>query len=199
MRDIFINYSISKIKKQYSNYDDDKIAEIKYGLEGLYILITKSIIIFGIAFILNIVKELLLLLLFFNFLRFTGFGLHAKSSLKCLGSSTLVFIGIAIVSKYFIISIPIKLVVSLFCVANFLIFAPADTEKRPLINKRKRYIYKFVTTAISIIYTILLLLIKTNFITNIIMFSMVIEGVLINPLSYRLLGLRYDNYKYYNH
>lgn len=198
MKELFINYSINKVRKQFSNYDDNKLAEIKYGLEGLYILITKSIIIFAIAFILNIVKELLTLLLFFNFLRATGFGLHARSSMKCLGSSTLVFIGIPILCKYIVISFPIKLVISLICIANFLLYAPADTEKRPLVNKRKRCIYKIVTTAISIIYTLLLLFIKTDFLVNTILFSMIIEGVLINPLSYRLLGLRYGNYKYYN-
>lgn len=197
MRELFVTYSINKVKKQYSDFDEDKIAEIKYGLEGLYILITKSIVIFGIAIVLGIAKELLLLLLFFNSLRLTGFGLHAKSSMKCLSSSTVIFIGITLISKYVVISIPIRLVVALICTANFLLYAPADTEKRPLINKKKRSIYKIITTTLSLIYTILLIFIKTNFISNAILFSMVIESVLVNPLSYRLLGLRYDNYKYY--
>lgn len=197
MRELFINYSMKKIKGQYSNYNDNDLERIQYGLEGLYILITKTIIIFSIAFVLNIQKELLLLLLFFNCLRLTGFGLHAKSSGKCLGSSTLVFIGLSFLSKYLVVSFPVRLGVALLCTVNFIVYAPADTEKRPLVNKRKRRIYKVVTATISIIYTALLVLIKSNFISNIILFAMIIEGVLINPLSYKLLGLRYDNYKYY--
>ena len=47
---------------------------------------------------------------------------------------------------------------------------------------------KFISLILSLI---------SLFISNIILFAMIIEGVLINPLSYKLLGLKYDNYKYY--
>lgn len=197
MKELFITYSMKKIRKQYSDYDNNRLDKIQYGLEGLYILITKTIIIFSIAFIVGIIKELLLLVVFFNSLRLTGFGLHAKSSGGCLGSSTIVFIGLAFLSKFLVVSFPIRLVIALLCTANFILYAPADTEKRPLVNKRKRRIYKAITATISIIYTALIIFIKTNFISNIILFAMIIEGVLINPLSYKLLGLKYDNYKNY--
>lgn len=197
MRDLFIEHSIARIRKQFKEYDEDKIAEIKYGLEGLYIMVTKTIIIFGIAIILNIWKELLLLLLFFNLLRMPGFGLHAKSSGKCLISSTTIFIGLALLSKYISIPFLIRLIVAIFCTVNFCLYAPADTEKRPLINKKKRCIYKVIIVIIALIYTILQFIIKDSLILNILVFSMAIECVLINPLSYRFLGLRYDNYKYY--
>ena len=45
MRNLIIDNSLSFIKRNCS-YDDVKLAEIKYGLEAIYILITKSIIIF---------------------------------------------------------------------------------------------------------------------------------------------------------
>lgn len=197
MRDLFINYSISKIRKQYEDYDDDKIAEIKYGLEGLYILITKTIVIFTIAAIVGVVKELFILLIFFNILRLTGFGLHAKSSSKCLISSSLVFIGIAMMCKWLIVPFPIRLILSSLCVVNFIMYAPADTEKRPLINTKKRYVYKILTVMVSVIYTILQFLINDNFIANVITFAMIIEGTLIHPLIYRIFKFRYANYKYY--
>ena len=44
MRDLVINKSLLFIK-QNSSYNDEKLAEIKYGLESIYILITKTIII----------------------------------------------------------------------------------------------------------------------------------------------------------
>ena len=46
----------SSIRKQYPNYNDDKISEIMYGIEGIYLSITKAIIIFIIAIIFNLVK-----------------------------------------------------------------------------------------------------------------------------------------------
>lgn len=197
MKEVFLDYSMNKIRKQ-NIYDDEKLAEIKYGLEGLYITITKSIFIFAIAFVLHIFKELLLLLVFFNFLRMTGFGLHAKKSKNCLFSSTTIFVILAFASKYLVLSLPIRLTISCFCVLNLALFSPADTEKRPLINKKRRIIYKVITTAIATIYTVLQFILTDNFLLNSMIFGMMIESVLVNPLSYQLLGFRYNNYKYYN-
>lgn len=197
MREQFLTYSMNKVREQ-SSYDEDKLDEIRYGLEGIYILVTKSIVIFSIAIILHIFWELLLLLVFFNLLRMTGFGLHAKSSKGCLVGSTAVFIGLTLASKYISFSLPIRLAVSIICVINLAIFAPADTEKRPLVNKKKRIIYRLLTTIIAIIYTILQFIITDNFLLNSLVIGLLIESVLVNPLSYRLLGLRYNNYKYYN-
>lgn len=196
MREFFINYSMKTIKKQFV-YSDDKLDEIKYGLEGLYILITKSLIIFSIAALLGIVKELLILLLFFNILRFTGFGLHAKSSLKCLISSTTVFIGITFFCKFIIIPFELRLMICIFCLVSLILYAPADTEKRPLINKNKRVMYKIISIATGIIYTLLQFVNNNSFLINTATFSMVIECVLINPFVYKVLGFRYSNYKYY--
>ena len=49
MKEVFINNSMNLIHKYYPNYSEEKLAELKYGLLGLYLMITKSIIIFGIA------------------------------------------------------------------------------------------------------------------------------------------------------
>ena len=88
------------IKKQYPNYDNDKIDEIMYGLEGIYLTITKTIIIFAIAFILEIQKELLILLLSFNFIRLFAFGMHANNSITCLIFSSSLFLGGAALIKF---------------------------------------------------------------------------------------------------
>ena len=41
------------IKKQYPSYSNDKMDEIMYGIEGIYLTITKTIVIFILAFILK--------------------------------------------------------------------------------------------------------------------------------------------------
>ena len=46
MKKKFLDWSMNIIKKNYPDYDDDKLAEIKYGLEGFYLTITKLLIIF---------------------------------------------------------------------------------------------------------------------------------------------------------
>ena len=92
MKAVFINNSMSLIKKYYPEYSDVKLEELKYGLLGLYLLITKSIIIFGIAIFLGIFKELLIFTIIYNILRAPSFGMHASKSWICLVASTTIFI-----------------------------------------------------------------------------------------------------------
>ena len=93
MKKRFLNSIRNSIKKQYPNYSNDKIDEIMYGVEGIYLTITKTIIIFALAFLFKIAKELLFLLIAFNFIRLFAFGMHANNSIACLIFSSLMFIG----------------------------------------------------------------------------------------------------------
>ena len=42
------------------------------------------------------------------------------------------------------------------CIISYILFAPADTIKRPLPNKRKRTIRKWATVLTGIIYTLII-------------------------------------------
>ena len=64
MKKKFLDGSMNRIKKKYPEYDEEKLEIIEYGLEAIYITITKTIVIFLIAFILGVVKEVLFVLLF---------------------------------------------------------------------------------------------------------------------------------------
>ena len=56
MKKKFLDSSINLITR-YKEYTKDEIAIVKYGLESIYLIITKAIIIFGIAIFLGILKE----------------------------------------------------------------------------------------------------------------------------------------------
>ena len=185
------------IKKQYPNYDNDKIDEIMYGLEGIYLTITKTIIIFAIAFILGIQKELLILLLSFNFIRLFAFGMHANNSITCLIFSSSLFLGGAALIKY--VDINGYLLYFLFLISFIIItiFAPSDTVKRPLIKKKKRIKFKILSMFVVIIYFVISLLIKDRLIINSLILGLLIECILISPLTYRLFKMPYKNYKNY--
>lgn len=197
MKNIFINKSLALINKYYPNYDDIKIAEIKYGLEGMYLTITKLVIIFSIALMLNIYKEMLLLLIFFNIMRTTGFGLHATKSWICLLSSTLIFIGLPFVSKIIIISLPIKIILGALAIILVYKYAPADTKKRPLINPKTRRKLKIKTIFRTTILMIFAIIIKNNIISNLVIFGIYTEIILIIPISYKIFNLSYNNYLTY--
>lgn len=197
MKKKFLDSSINKIKKKYPEYDDEKLEVIAYGLESLYITLTKTIVIFGVALLLGIFKETLLIILFYNVIRTTAFGMHAKKSWHCYVISGVLFIGMALLAKYVDINFYIKLIIYIFCVITIFIFAPADTYKRPLLNVKKRKTYKIITMFSSLIYLILLIIFKDNVISNYLILGLLDASLMIHPLTYRMFQLPYNNYKEY--
>ena len=100
MKKRFLKRMRALISKQYPDYSNDKLDEIMYGIEGIYLTITKCIVIFTIAIILGIIKEMLLLLLTYNFIRLFAFGMHANKSWICLVFSSSIFILGTYLCKY---------------------------------------------------------------------------------------------------
>ena len=196
MKDLIIDKAMNSIKRK-NNFDETKLAEIKYGLSTLYINITKTIVIITLSIILNLIKELLLILLFYGLLRLFGFGLHAKKTWQCWIGSLLTFLLLPYLVKLLIINFYVRLIISILSIFLIIIYAPADTEKRPLIRKKRRILYKILCTLIAIGLTIYSLLTKNVLIQNSIFFSLILECFMINPLSYKIFKLKYANYKNY--
>lgn len=192
-----INGCMKSIKNYYPDYDKEQLERIQYGLEAIYLSITKVVVIILLSLLLNILKETIIVLLLFNVLRTTGFGLHATKSWGCWLTSIPTFIGIPLISKYIEIPHFILITIAVISLINFILFAPADTEKRPLIRKRRRIIYKILTVIFGVIYLILTITLKNMFLRNVIPLTMLIETILICPLTYKLFKLPYNNYKKY--
>lgn len=197
MKELVVNSIMNNITKYY-DYDNTKINEIKYGIESLYLTISKTIIIFIISILLNMTKELILLFTFYSLIRLTGFGVHAKKSWHCWVTSITIFILIPLLIKY--VTLNQELIIISYIIFTLLLikYAPADTEKRPLINKKKRIIYKVLTITLAITYLIYSLIYKDNtIIINTLYFSVLLEVILILPCTYKLFGVKYNNYKNY--
>ena len=110
MKKFIINKCMNYITKNTS-YNKTKLAEIKYGLESIYLTFSKIIIISLLSVVLGIFKEMLIYMLIYNIIRMPSFGLHATKSWICLLSSTTLFIGIPYLCIY--LSIPIYFLGSL--------------------------------------------------------------------------------------
>lgn len=197
MKNYFLKKIRKEIVKQYPKYSKDKVDEIMYGVEGIYLTITKTIIISLIALILGVFKELIFLLISFNFIRLFAFGMHANKSWICLLFSSTLFLGGAYLCK--ILIIPKNILITLFLIVLLIIsiYAPSDTVKRPLIKKKRRIIFKILSIAVVIIYFILTLIIKNNLFINAIIIGLIIECILILPTTYMIFKMPYKNYKSY--
>ena len=196
MKNIIIDKIINLIQSYY-HYDDIKIKEIRYGLESIYLTILKLIIVIILSLIIHVFKELCLFFLLYGILRATGFGLHAKNSIECWIFTLLFFTSFPFLIKHLIINNNYLLIGSIILLPLIIKYAPADTEKRPLINKKKRNIYKIITAFTTIIYILIIYFHKNVYISKAMFFSILFESLLVLPISYRLLGLQYNNYKRY--
>ena len=197
MKDKFLTFTMKSIKEYHPEYNDIKLAELKYNLEGFYLSFTKLIIIIALSLFLDVFKEMVIMLIVFNILRTTGFGLHATKSWICLLSSSIVFLCCPLLAKIISISFNLKILLGIGSILLIYKYAPADTKKRPLIKKEKRDKYKFKTTIKCIILVIASLIIKNSTISNLFIFGIWNEVFMILPITYKIFNLSYNNYKTY--
>ena len=85
------------------------------------------------------------------------------------------------------------------CISAVIIstFAPADTLLRPLIHKDKRIIDKILSVSISISYILLIIFVNNPLITTCLMYALLLEAIMVNPLTYLIFGQSFNNYKSY--
>lgn len=184
MKEKVVNNVMVRINNNY-DFDDIKLEEIKYGLLSLYSLITKTTAIIVLSLLLGFFKKFIIFLIFYSILRSVSFGCHAKTNFQCWIFSTLLLLGTPYLFSILKINILTKNIFWIILFINFLIFSPADTDKRPMINKTRKMKFKFTSLIICTMY--LFIINKLPSISNLIVASMFLEGLLINPLGYILM------------
>ena len=196
MKDLIIGKQLNVIQK-YNNFDDDKLAVIKYGLESIYILITKTIIILLVSYLLGLLKQTVIFLVCYNFIRIPSFGLHATKSWICLVSSLLIFIILPFICTVITIPMYLKIIIGLIGLAFIIKNAPADTYKRPIISKKRRMFFKVCSSIVTIAMILFSLFIEDQFLANSLLFSIILQCFMISPTVYKFFKLPYNNYKRY--
>lgn len=196
MKEVFLNNSMRLINSKY-DYDSDTKDRLKYGLETIYITITKLSVIFGVSLIFGLFKETLVFCLFINGLRTFAYGIHAKKSWQCYISSLFAFVFMPYIFTLISISFNQKIIISIICLVSLFIFAPADTHKRPIINKKQRFKLKIFSILVCLLYISIIFVCKNELLNNLIILAMITENIVINPIVYKIFNLPYDNYKEY--
>ena len=123
--------------------------------------------------------------------------MHAKKSIHCLIISLTLFIGGVYLCRYLVIPLILKVVLSIICIILIAKYAPADTEKRPIINKKLRRKYKFISVIISGVFAISIVLLSDKNISNYLLLGMIEATIMLLPITYKIFNLPYDNYKRY--
>lgn len=194
------NYIVNKIMtfiKNNNSYTVVELEEIRYGIVSIYLLITKLIIISIVAILLGIFKEFIIFSILYNFVRMPSFGLHLTKSWICLIFSTAMLIILPYICMVFHINIIIKVILGIIGICLMFKNSPADTHKKPIINKKRREVYKFLSVMVAIIFTVLSLIINNQFISNAFIITLLLQCVIISPVTYKFFKLPYNNYKTY--
>ena len=190
----FIEKSIQLIKQ---NREVELLEEkkLRYGLEAFYNLATKTIVLILLAILFDFGLELLLLTIIYSTLRLYGFGIHAKTSLQCWLTTIPVYIGGCLIIKYCEFPTTVSYIIWIFGFLSFLFFAPADTPARPLIRKNKRIRAKILSLVILTAYLVVFIYTKNPLFHNTILYAIIMESIVINPIIYKISNTPFNNYK----
>lgn len=197
MKDKFVNNSMSFILKYYP-LEGKKHDKTKYGLETIYSLVIKTSVIFVCSLLLNTLKETFILIVVYTILRCFSFGLHASKNVYCWISTLAIYTIIPLFIKYIQLSQYFLVISGVIGIIFLLLFAPADTAKRPLINPKKRKMDKILSVILGIIVTALMVITDNKIIINSCSLALILQAIMINPLTYKLLNQPFNNYLQHN-
>lgn len=186
--------NLAKRNKEYSNED---VEVMRYALEGIYLTFTKILVITLIACLLGLFKEYMWFVILYIPLRSVSFGWHANTTKECWVVSILAFILIPYIFSIITINEITKIILLTFSILGFALYSPADTKKRPIVNKKRRLMFKVASLIITLVYCCYSFK-HSNLISNLMIASLLYQSLLINPLIYKITHQEFNNYKTYN-
>lgn len=179
------------------NYKGIEIEKIEVGFEILFENITKVIIIMCCAMLAGVLRETIIAITVFAMLRLFTFGMHAQNSVVC----TFISLGINVITPMLIRNVTISsglfVVIMLLFIALIYKYAPADTDKHPLIGVKKRRALRLYAVGISVMLMVFGLLVGDMWVRSIVMFMEMYVVIGILPITYKILKRRYNNYEEY--
>ena len=201
MIDKICNYLTNKIRKQITEFTDEKAEEINYGLQLLIGELPKTFIFILISILLGVFKEFLItIIVIFPYRAFSG-GFHLKTHLGCILGTSMFYCGIAYISKLSLFSYNTKYILTIliwiFGILMCRLYAPADTENVPILRKKERKTKRILSYIVLTITLIIGAVIKNNTISNIIILGMLVQSIMISKLAYRITNNKYG-YEVYN-
>lgn len=196
---MYINEKISKkctsFIRNNLNKTEMELEKIQYGIHIILINIFKLVLLFITAYFLGILNYTIVAFISFAILRSFASGVHANSSIKCIITNYIIFLG----NVYLSLSFPLNKVCisAIFIISLILVilYAPADTEERPLMSKKLRGGLKVKSILIVLGFCITTLLFPSSVYMNLITYSVLQESILITPMIYIIFAKKYRNYE----
>ena len=195
MIDTICTFLNNRIRKEIPEIDDDRAEVINYGLQNIVGEIPKIFLLFIIAGILGMLKEVLFMFIVLIPYRGASGGFHLKTHLGCILGTTAFYCGIVFLSQHVILEGITKYILIgitwIFGMVMIKLYAPADTENVPILSKKdrkKKQIVAYIAYSIGLIAAFM---IQDNVISNILLFGNLLQTLTITKLAYRLTKNKY--------
>ncbi len=195
MIDKICTFLTNKIRKEMPEVDDERAEVINYGLQNIIGEIPKTFLLFIIAFLLNMLKEVVFMFLVLIPYRGASGGFHLKTHLGCILGTAIFYCGIVFLSQNIILEEVTKYIligiIWIFGMIMIKLYAPADTENVPILSRkerRKKQIIAYILFTIALVVTIF---IQNNTISNILLFGNFVQTLTITKLAYKLTKNKY--------
>ena len=195
MVDTICTFLTNRIRKEMPEIDDERAGVINYGLQNIVGEIPKIFLLFIIAIVLGMFKEVLFMFLVLTPYRGASGGFHLKTHLGCIIGTTAFYCGIVFLSQHIILEDITKYILTgiswIFGMLMIKLYAPADTENVPILSKKDRkrkQMIAYITYSIGLMAAVL---IQDNVISNILLFGNLLQTLTITKLAYRLTKNKY--------
>ena len=177
-----------------NNIDERQREIVKYFVVQILGEISKLFLMIGIAYLLGVGNLLLICFLAMSVYRCAGGGVHCKGHVSCFIVSFIFFFG-NIYAAMYIRSSYLDYIYILMLIFNLIVihlYAPADTEMKPIVSKKLRRNLKIVSYVSMLAMMIIGRFLITDItIRNIFIFGTFIQSITMLPISYRLIGTKY--------
>lgn len=191
----------NKIRKEMPEIDDERAEVINYGLQLVIGEIPKLFIIFGLAYILGVLKLTLLSFLFIMPYRMVSGGTHLHTHFGCIMATSIFYIGNAVISKYLVWNSSLVKYITVFLIWAFSMvmikkYAPADTEAVPILRKKERKIKQILSYVIMTITLLIGIIVKNNTISNLLIVGTLLQTITITKFMYKITKNKYGYAEY---
>ena len=191
MIDKFCDLITEKIKSKVTDIDEERELIINFGVRLIFGELPKILILFIIGFLLSMGwQTLLLFFLIAPYRSFTG-GIHLKTHLGCMITTSILYLLPIILSKYILISDKNILyilagLITIFSIIIIAKYAPADTENMPILSK-KEIKSKKIKAYISLVVLLSIIIFNPyKQFSYMIIYAIFLQNLTVLPISYKL-------------
>jgi accessory gene regulator B len=161
-----------------------------YGTYVFYINVAKTLMLIVIALILGIFPYVAVFALAYALLRIYSFGVHLDSSILCTLVGLVYYLGSTYLSLLVGIPLIVRGLLMFISIGIFLTYAPAQTKKRP-IPERRRKTLKIKSLLILMVITVIVFILRNYTVySSLLCMAAICQSVNLLPITYKIFKER---------